>query len=107
MDYIVHEIRQARILQCVAIPFSRESYQTRDQIQVSHVAGGFFTSWATREAASQRFQVFCLFSQEGSVWGCFPRKSNIVSTRSESTGNPQQGHTELVKVFKGISAEHQ
>ena len=30
--------------------FSRGSSQPRDQTQVSHIAGGFFTSWATREA---------------------------------------------------------
>ena len=30
-------------------PFSRGSSQTRDWTQVSHIAGGFFTSWATRE----------------------------------------------------------
>ena len=34
----------------VAIPFSRESSQPRDGTQVSHISGGFFTSWATREA---------------------------------------------------------
>ena len=34
----------------VAIPFSRESSQPRDQTQVSHIAGRFFTSWAAREA---------------------------------------------------------
>ena len=50
MDYIVHGILQARILEWVAIPFSRGSSQPRDQTQVSHTAGGFFTSWATREA---------------------------------------------------------
>ena len=27
-----------------AVPFSRESSQPRDQTQVSHLAGGFFTS---------------------------------------------------------------
>ena len=43
-------ILQARILEWVAIPFSRGSSQPRDQTQVSHIAGGFFTSWATREA---------------------------------------------------------
>ena len=31
-------------------PSPGESFQSRDQIQVSHIAGGFFTSWATREA---------------------------------------------------------
>ena len=51
MDYTVHGILQARILEWVAFPFSRGSSQPRDWTQVSHVAGGlFFTSWATREA---------------------------------------------------------
>ena len=47
---LVHGILQARILEWVAFPFSRGSSQPRDQTQVSHIAGGFFTSWATREA---------------------------------------------------------
>ena len=50
MDYTVHEILQARILVWVDFPFSRRSSQPRDQTQVSYIAGGFFTSWATREA---------------------------------------------------------
>ena len=44
MDYTVHGILQARILEWVAFPFSRNSSQTRDRTQVSHIAGGFFTS---------------------------------------------------------------
>jgi len=43
----VHEILQARILESVAIPFSRGSSQARDRTQVSHIAGKFFTIWAT------------------------------------------------------------
>ena len=50
MDYTVHGILQARILQWVAFPFSRGSSQPRDQTQISHIAGGFFTVWAAREA---------------------------------------------------------
>ena len=50
MDCIVHGILQARTLEWVAFPFSRGSSQSRDQTQVSRIAGGFFTSWATREA---------------------------------------------------------
>ena len=50
MGYTVCEILQARILEWVAIPFYRRSSEPRDQTQVSHIAGGFFTSWATREA---------------------------------------------------------
>ena len=44
MGYIVYGILQARILEWVAFPFSRESSQPRDQTQVSHIAGRFFTS---------------------------------------------------------------
>ena len=33
-----------------AFPFSRGSSQPRDQTQISHIAGRFLTSWATREA---------------------------------------------------------
>ena len=43
-------ILQARILEWVAFPFSRGSSQPRDRTQASHIAGRFFTSWATREA---------------------------------------------------------
>ena len=50
MDYIVHGILQARILEWVAIPFSRGSSPSRDQTQVSRNASRFFTSGAIREA---------------------------------------------------------
>ena len=50
LDYTVHGILQARILEWLAVPFSRGSSQLRDRTQVSHIRGGFFTSWATREA---------------------------------------------------------
>ena len=40
MDYTV----QARILEWVAVPFSRGSPQPRDQTQVSCVVGGVYTS---------------------------------------------------------------
>ena len=44
MGYTVHGIPQARILEWVAVPFSRGSSQPRDQTHVSHIEGGFFTS---------------------------------------------------------------
>ena len=53
MDYTVHGILRARILKWVALPFSRVSSEPRDQTQVSHIAGRFFTSWTIREAHSQ------------------------------------------------------
>ena len=44
-----HGVLQARILEWVAISFSRGSSQPRDWTWVSCVAGRFFTVWATRE----------------------------------------------------------
>ena len=49
IDHTVHEILQARILEWVAVPFSRGFSQPRDWTQVSHIAGRFFTKWAIRE----------------------------------------------------------
>ena len=43
-------IFQVRILESVAMPLSRGSSWVRDRTQVSHIAGRFFTIWATREA---------------------------------------------------------
>ena len=50
MDYTVHGILQARILEWVVFPFFTGSSQPRDRTQVSCIADGFFTSWTTREA---------------------------------------------------------
>ena len=55
MDYSlpassVYGILQARILEWVAIPFSRGSSQPGDRTQISCIAGRFFTILATREA---------------------------------------------------------
>ena len=56
MDYIARQaplsirILQARILEWVAYSFSRGTSRPRDWTRVSCVAGGFFTSWATRES---------------------------------------------------------
>ena len=43
MDYTVHGIHHARILEWAAVPFSRGSSQSRNRTQVSCIAGGFFT----------------------------------------------------------------
>ena len=54
----LHGILQARILERVAIPFSRGSSWPRDQTQVSYIAGRFFTIWATREVSGM-LRVVC------------------------------------------------
>ena len=53
-DSSVHGILQARILEWVAIPFSRRSSWPRDWTQASWIAGRFFTIWATKEALLQQ-----------------------------------------------------
>ena len=45
-----HEILQARILEWVAVPFSRGSSWPRDWTRVSCIVGKFFTILATKEA---------------------------------------------------------
>ena len=44
MDYTVHGLLQARILEWAAFPFSRGSSQPRDQTQISCIIGGLFLS---------------------------------------------------------------
>ena len=58
VDYTVRGILQAWTLEWVVYPFSRGSSQSRNQTRVSCTAGGFYTSWAMREAMmAARWQV--------------------------------------------------
>ena len=57
-DSSLHGIFQARVLDWVAIFFSRESSQSRDRSQVSCIRGRCFTVWATREAPHKRMLKF-------------------------------------------------
>ena len=54
----VYGIFQARVLEWVAISFSRVSSQHRDRTWVSHIAGRYFTNWATREAHNLNYDSF-------------------------------------------------
>ena len=58
----VHGILQARILEWIAVPFSRGFSQPKDWTQVSRLAGRFFTVWATREACA--LYLFIYFKME-------------------------------------------
>ena len=83
MGYIVHGILQARILEWAAFPFFRGSFQfssvaqscptlcdPRDKTQVSHIAGGFVTSWATRESwrGPSHIKIFTLATNVLITW---------------------------------------
>ena len=89
---VVHGILQARKLKWVALPFYRGSSQPKDRTQVSSIAGGFFPSWATREALiyclNGIFYIcrgkFCL--QEG-MFTCSEKK-RIFKRLRDWTGNP-------------------
>ena len=61
--YDSHGILQAKILEWAAFSFSRGSFQPRDRTQVSCIAGGFFTSWATREAQEYAVGSLSVFQQ--------------------------------------------
>ena len=65
----VHGISQARILEWVAIPFSRGSSWPRDWTWVSCIVGRRFTVWTTRKVINVFFQMyfFNLFMSEY-VW---------------------------------------
>ena len=72
----VHGIFQARVLEWIAISFSRGSSQPRDRTWVSHIVDSSFTVWATREVSSRDVwavdrgnQLFCpSLGKEGFKW---------------------------------------
>ena len=73
----VHGILQARILEWVAISFSRGFSQPRYWTWVSCIAGRFFTIWATREALAYRAAIcsrntmrstYVIYSFLGTKW---------------------------------------
>ena len=51
----LHGILQARVLEWVAISFSRGSSRPRDQTQVSRIPGKHFNLWATGEALENQY----------------------------------------------------
>ena len=56
----IRGIFQARVLEWIAISFSRGSSRPRNWTRVSRIAGRRFTSWATREAwATNTFCLLC------------------------------------------------
>ena len=58
----IHGIFQARVLEWVAISFSRGSSQPRDRTRVSRIVGRCFTIWATREDVTVKLMRLCKIS---------------------------------------------
>ena len=64
----VHGIFQARVLEWVAISFSRGPSRPRDWTQVSLIVGRHFTVWATREVCKWRGTKESLDESERGEW---------------------------------------
>ena len=66
-------ILQARILEWVAVPFSRGTYQPRDRTEASRIAGGFFIIRATGKPKNTGVGSLCLlqwiFPTQEVNWG--------------------------------------
>ena len=71
MDYTVHGILQARILEWVAFPFSRGSSRPRNWTRVSCIAGRFFTCWATREVSVSLVLTYLIIKCFGIIFSMF------------------------------------
>ena len=71
----------------VAYPFSRGSYQPRNQTGVSCITGGFFPSWATREADLSRLRkklseiIFLLCKRKTKLYNCILQKLGSKGSR--------------------------
>ena len=67
------------------MPSSRGSSQPRDWAQVSHIAGSFFTIWATREAPGRAewclFFVYVLFAGLFWFWETLNNKRSLTGCR--------------------------
>ena len=106
MNYTVHGILQARILEWVAFPFSRGSSQPRHWTQVSCIASRFFTSWATREAQEPRSKCLLIsWLQLLSAVVLEPRKRKSVTTSNFplSVCHEVMGQDAIVLVFWMLS----
>ena len=68
--FSAHGILQTRILEWIAIPFSRGSSQPRDRTLISFIAGRFFTLWAIGKSRYYQLQTgsskeYCQRQQQG------------------------------------------
>ena len=72
VDYTVHEILQARILEWVAFPLLQGIFPTQGSNPVSHTAGRFFTSRAIREALITQTYVHWVSDASNHLILCFP-----------------------------------
>ena len=101
-----HGILQARILEWLAVPFSRASSQPRDWTQVSRIVSRFFTTWATREAQElwTRYPIPSPgdLPDPGIELGCPALQADSLPT--ELSGNPTAWCSQLKLLFLASEA---
>ena len=90
MDYTVHGILQARILEWVAFPFSKRSSQPRVQTQVSHNPGRLLTSWATSEAHKRLKVIVSKYFTDQTQHTSFPSFPNPVCLQEANVDENNQ-----------------
>ena len=73
----VRGIFQARMLEWVAISFSRVSSQPRDLTQVSRIVGRHFTIWTTREVTIEYLKQWIRWCQQRREKGRVKKNRNI------------------------------
>ena len=105
----IHGIFQARVLEWIAISFSRGSSRPRDGTRVSRIAGRRFTIWATREAHTSSKTTHSpesLAQTDISVeiwfWICpkiqlFPNFDSIYTCTTNSSRSPLKSHYSLLE----------
>ena len=77
----IYEIFQSRVLECIAISFSRGSSRPRDPTWVSCIAGRLLTIWVTKEAPKRGKQKFTLRERAGVMRNYWPAITNLEDGR--------------------------
>ena len=99
----VHGIFQARVLEWIAISFSRGCSRPRNQTRVSHIAGRRFTVWATREVQiPMRLLHNLVPSVENQKWRDLSRTANNLTNKAlwgDNTRYKSQAQTQQLTVY--------
>ena len=97
----IRGILQARLLEWVAISFSRGSSQPKNRTWVSRIAGRFFSNWVTREVCLQVTQLLIVM-KKARIWPqvqvitehsaiCFPRWLAKIKWGSRNENQRERG----------------
>ena len=97
----VHEIFQARILEWVAISFSRGPSQPRNWTGVSWIAGGLFTNWAIKKAPHNKL---CITTNCGKFFKRWEYQTTWPASWEGQEATVRTGHgiTDWFQIGKGV-----